>query len=63
MNNKAERNRCLIPRLSTKLGEKDLEKWMKEDKIEKEELAKPCYIWPSCGPIDFSEEGPGKTRE
>ena len=32
MNNKAEYNRCALPRLTAKLGEKDLEKWRTEDK-------------------------------
>ena len=27
MNNKAEYKRCALPRLTAKLGEKDLEKW------------------------------------
>ena len=31
MNNKAEYNRCALPRLTAKLGEKDLDKWRKED--------------------------------
>ena len=31
MNNKAEYNRCALPRLTAKLGEKDLEKWRKND--------------------------------
>ena len=34
MNNKAEYNRCALPRLTTKLGEKDLEKWREEDRLE-----------------------------
>ena len=34
MNNKSEYNRCALPRLTTKLGEKDLEKWREEDKRE-----------------------------
>jgi hypothetical protein len=29
MNNKAEYNRCALPRLTTKLGEKELLKWRK----------------------------------
>ena len=36
MNNKAEYNRCALPRLTAKLGERDLEKWREEDKIEQE---------------------------
>ena len=34
MNNKAEYNRCALPRLTTKLGERDLEKWREEDRLE-----------------------------
>ena len=41
MNNKAEYNRCALPRLTCKLGEKDLEKWRQEDKLE---LAKEATI-------------------
>ena len=40
-NSKAEYNSCSIPRLSTKLGEKDLEKWRIEDR---EELEKEATI-------------------
>ena len=32
MNNKAEWNRCALPRLTTKMGEVDLEKWRDEDR-------------------------------
>ena len=32
MNNKTEYNRCALPRLTAKLGEKDLEKWRAEDR-------------------------------
>jgi hypothetical protein len=39
MNNKAEYNRCALPRLTAKLGEKDLEKWRKEDREEMEREA------------------------
>ena len=41
MNNKAEYNRCAIPRLTAKLGERDLEKWREEDK---QEVAKEASI-------------------
>ena len=41
MKSKAEYNRCSLPRLSTKLGEKDLEKWRIEDR---EELEKEATI-------------------
>ena len=34
MNLKSEYNRCAIPRLVTKLGEKDLDKWRDEDRDE-----------------------------
>jgi hypothetical protein len=34
MNGKAEYNRCALPRLTTKLGEKDLEKWRESDRME-----------------------------
>ena len=34
MNNKAKYNRCAILRLTAKLGEKDMEKWRKEDREE-----------------------------
>ena len=34
LNSKAEYNRCAIPRLTCKLGEKELTKWRVEDKIE-----------------------------
>ena len=39
MNNKAEYNRCALPRLTAKLGERDLEKWREEDKLEMEKEA------------------------
>jgi hypothetical protein len=39
MNNKAEYNRCALPRLTAKLGERDLEKWREEDRIEHEREA------------------------
>ena len=32
MNNRAEFNRCAIPRLVSKLGEKEMKKWREEDK-------------------------------
>ena len=41
MNNKAEYNRCALPRLRTKLGENDLEKWRVEDR---EEMIKEATI-------------------
>ena len=34
MNNKAEYNRCALPRLTAKLGERDMEKWREEDGLE-----------------------------
>ena len=34
MNNKAEYNRCALPRLTAKLGERDMEKWREEDRLE-----------------------------
>jgi hypothetical protein len=39
MNNKAEYNRCALPRLTAKLGEKDLDKWREEDRREMEKEA------------------------
>ena len=39
MNKKAEYNRCALPRLTAKLGEKDLEKWSAEDRLEHEKEA------------------------
>jgi hypothetical protein len=39
MNNKAEFNRCALPRLTAKLGERDLEKWREEDRKEMEKEA------------------------
>ena len=36
LNLKAEYNRCAIPRLVTKLGEKELDKWQKSDKEDQE---------------------------
>jgi hypothetical protein len=39
MNNKAEYNRCALPRLTTKLGERDLERWREEDRMELEKKA------------------------
>ena len=39
MNNKAEYNRCALPRLTAKLGEKELSKWRAEDKEEMEKEA------------------------
>jgi hypothetical protein len=41
MNNKAEYNRCVLPRLTAKLGEKDLEKKRAEDN---EEMMKDAAI-------------------
>ena len=32
LNSRAEYNRCPIPRLVTKLGEKEMKKWREEDK-------------------------------
>ena len=34
MNNKSEYNRCALPRLTAKLGERDMEKWREEDRSE-----------------------------
>ena len=34
LNAKSEYNRCALPRLTAKLGEKELERWRKEDKEE-----------------------------
>ena len=39
MNNKAEYNRCALPRLTAKLGEKDLTRWREEDRLEMEKEA------------------------
>jgi hypothetical protein len=39
MNIKSKYNRCAIPRLTTKLGEKDLERWRDKDRIEMEKEA------------------------
>ena len=36
LNSKAEYNRCALPRLTAKLGEKELEKWRKEDREDQE---------------------------
>ena len=36
MNNKAEYNRCALPRLTAKQGEKELSKWRAEDREEME---------------------------
>jgi hypothetical protein len=33
MNNKSEYNRCALPRLTAKLGEKDMEKWRQCEKM------------------------------
>ena len=41
LNAKAEYNRCALLRLTAKLGEKDLEKWREEDKLE---MAKEASI-------------------
>jgi hypothetical protein len=41
MNNKAEYNRCALPRLTAKLGEKELEKWRE---VDKEEMRKEASI-------------------
>ena len=43
LNSKSEYNRCALPRLTTKLGEKEFEKWKKEeleDKKKEEDLEK-----------------------
>ena len=39
MNNKAEYNRCALPRLTAKLGEKDLDRWREGDRLEMEKEA------------------------
>ena len=39
MNNKAEYNRCSLPRLTAKLGERELGKWREEDRRETEKEA------------------------
>ena len=39
MNKKAEYNRCALPRLTAKLGEKELDKWREEDREEMEKEA------------------------
>ena len=39
MNDKSEYNRCALPRLTKKLGEKELRKWREEDKMEMEKEA------------------------
>ena len=39
MNDKSEYNRCALPRLTTRLGEKELKKWREEDKIEMKKKA------------------------
>ena len=39
MNDKSEYNRCALPRLTTRLGEKELSKWREEDKKEMEREA------------------------
>ena len=39
MNAKSEYNRCALPRLTARLGEKDLDKWRKEDREEQEKEA------------------------
>ena len=39
MNNKAEYNCCALPRLTAKLGERDLDKWREEDRRELEKEA------------------------
>jgi hypothetical protein len=41
LNSRSEYNRCAIPRLATKMGEKDIEKW-KEEEIE---MQKKKGIW------------------
>ena len=39
MNSKAEYNRSALPRLTAKLGERDLDKWREEDRKESEKEA------------------------
>ena len=39
MNNKSEYNRCALPRLTAKLGEKELGRWRIEDRAEMEKEA------------------------
>ena len=41
MNNKSEYNRCALPRLTAKLGEREMSKWREEDKLE---MAKEASI-------------------
>jgi hypothetical protein len=41
MNNKAEYNRCAFPRLTARLGERELEKWRE---VDKEEMLKEATI-------------------
>ena len=39
MNNKSEYNRCALPRLTAKLGERDMERWREEDRLENKQEA------------------------
>ena len=39
MNNKSEYNRCALPRLTAKLGERDMERWREEDRLEHQQEA------------------------
>jgi hypothetical protein len=39
MNNKSEYNRCAHPRLTTKLGESNMERWREEDRLEHQQEA------------------------
>ena len=41
MNNKSEYNRCALPRLTAKLGEKELERWREGDR---EEMRKEASV-------------------
>ena len=39
MNDKADYNKCALPRLTTRLGEKELKQWRIEDNLETEKEA------------------------
>ena len=52
LNSRAEYNRCAIPRLSSKIGEKEYKRWEKEGEkeMEKEDALKELILYILIGP-------------
>ena len=60
MNNKAEYNRCALPRLTAKLEKKDLEKWRDGDK---KYMDKEASIKEKIRIINFSIDHVSKSTD